>query len=268
MDLRVELSWNRSRSVRHRHPGRATVCWSHEAACTAREQHHSIQLPDVIGIDGLCIRHSGTIFPHEHGHSLQREPHATSFQIRAVQSRRYGNSGCGKHLIEVLMGFSFACVRDVALTRRNVGNSSAMSDLLQQTTTMNNSTSGYASSSARSASFPPVDLAATMAPFATERQSFQLDAMEKRHLEQKLMNFQLEKEQVRGYRHGNACACTGGHRWMMHDAALFFTQVEAKLIKLEQTGLKTMSARSEKQRLDDRIHSLAQDISKLKLTLR
>ncbi|GAB9469713.1 hypothetical protein Gpo141_00006983 [Globisporangium polare] len=95
-----------------------------------------------------------------------------------------------------------------------------------------------ASAQSRSASFPPVD-AAAMAPFATERQAFHLDAVQRRHLEQKLMGLQLEKEQM-----------------------------EAKAVKVEQAGLRTMSARSEKQRLDASIQALAQEVGKLKLTLR
>ncbi|GAB9469714.1 hypothetical protein Gpo141_00006983 [Globisporangium polare] len=78
-----------------------------------------------------------------------------------------------------------------------------------------------------------------MAPFATERQAFHLDAVQRRHLEQKLMGLQLEKEQM-----------------------------EAKAVKVEQAGLRTMSARSEKQRLDASIQALAQEVGKLKLTLR
>ncbi|KAF1331167.1 hypothetical protein FI667_g4419, partial [Globisporangium splendens] len=114
---------------------------------------------------------------------------------------------------------------------------SNVSDLLHQMPSRND-IPGLASSQSRSALFPPVDTA-SLAPFATERQSFQLDAMEKRHLEQKLMNLQLEKDQM-----------------------------EAKVTKLEQTGLKTMSARSEKQWLDSRLRDLTQEISRLKLTLR
>lgn len=44
--------------------------------------------------------------------------------------------------------------------------------------------------------------------------------------------------------------------------------MEAKAVKVEQAGLRTMSARSEKQRLDASIQALAQEVGKLKLTLR
>lgn len=104
-----------------------------------------------------------------------------------------------------------------------------------------------------------------MAPFATERQSFQLDAAQRRQLEQRLMALQLEKEQVG--RCAGVLLMVRGDR--AHIGALpAHLQTEAKLLKLEQSGLRTINARSEKQWLDSRLQTLAQDVSKLKLTLR
>ncbi|KAJ0412492.1 hypothetical protein ATCC90586_006859 [Pythium insidiosum] len=61
----------------------------------------------------------------------------------------------------------------------------------------------------------------------------------KRDLEQKLLRLHVDKEQV-----------------------------EAKLAKVEQSGLKTMSARTEKAWLESRLRDLAQEISRLKISLR
>lgn len=96
-----------------------------------------------------------------------------------------------------------SCAR-AAMARRNMGSSGMASESTQRgyTSSTMHSANGYqpstafpASTQSRSAPFPPVNTAA-MALYATERQSFQLDAVQRRHLEQKLMNLQLEKDQV------------------------------------------------------------------------
>ncbi|KAJ0409819.1 hypothetical protein P43SY_005713 [Pythium insidiosum] len=115
-----------------------------------------------------------------------------------------------------------------ALARRGVGGSSAVGELL------------------RHQSHPmdiPTDIrsidTALSAPFATEKQTLLQDALQKRDLEQKLLRLHVDKEQV-----------------------------EAKLAKVEQSGLKTMSARTEKAWLESRLRDLAQEISRLKMSLR
>ncbi|TMW62639.1 hypothetical protein Poli38472_005257 [Pythium oligandrum] len=77
------------------------------------------------------------------------------------------------------------------------------------------------------------------APFATEKQTFLQDAMQKRDLEQKLLKLHVDKEQT-----------------------------EAKLTKVEHAGLKTMSARTEKAWLESRVRELTTEISRIKLSLR
>ncbi|GLE00457.1 hypothetical protein PINS_up009214 [Pythium insidiosum] len=80
---------------------------------------------------------------------------------------------------------------------------------------------------------------ALCAPFATEKQSLLQDALQKRDLEQKLLRLHVDKEQV-----------------------------ESKLAKVEQSGLKTMNARTEKAWLESRLRDLTQEISRLKMSLR
>ncbi|KAF0683065.1 Aste57867_24845 [Aphanomyces stellatus] len=77
------------------------------------------------------------------------------------------------------------------------------------------------------------------APFATEKQSFQNDVVEKRELESQLLQWHIQKEQL-----------------------------QAEYSKLEQMGFRTIDSRRRKSDIESRLQNVDRQISQLKFRLR